>query len=57
MISIGLKYWFAKMPTTPNFGAYLATYAKSMAQHMAQQQEVSLETSSQSSDLHPRRLV
>ena len=41
MISIGLKDWFAKVKT----------FAKSMAQDMAQQQEVLLETSSQSSDL------
>ena len=48
MTSIGLKDWFAKIPTTPIFGTNLPTYAKSMAQYMAQQQEVSLETSSQS---------
>ena len=57
MISIELKDWFAKVPRTPNFSANLPIYAKSMAQHMAQQQDVSLETSSQSSDLYPRRLV
>jgi hypothetical protein len=57
MISIGLKDWFAKVPATSNFGANLPTYAKSMAQHMAQQQQVPLETSSQSSNLQPRRLV
>jgi hypothetical protein len=57
MISIGLKYWFAKVPATPNFGVNLPIYAKSMAQHMAQQQEVSLDLSSPSMDLHPRRLV
>lgn len=57
MISIGLKDWFAKVPTTPNFGVNLPIYAKSMAQHMARQQEVSLESSSQSTDLRPRRLV
>ena len=43
MISIRLEDWFAKVPT----------YAKSMPQHMSQQQKVSLETSSQSSDFHP----
>lgn len=53
MISIGLKDWFAKVPATPNFVQDLPIYAKSMAQ----QQEVSLESSSQSTDLHPRRLV
>jgi hypothetical protein len=57
MISIGLKDWFAKVPATPNFGVNLPIYAKSMAQHMAQQQEVSLDLSSPSTDLHPRRLV
>ena len=38
-------------------GGNLPIYAKLMAQHMTQQQEVSLETLSQSSDFHPRRLV
>jgi hypothetical protein len=47
----------AKVPTTPSLGAILPTYAKSMAQHINQQQEVSLEISSQSPDLHPRQLV
>ena len=57
MISLGLKDWFAKVTTTPDFGANLPIYVKFMAQHMAQQQEVSLKTSSQSSDLYPRLLV
>ena len=57
MISIGMKDWFAKVPIPLDFGANLTIYAKSMAQHMAQQQEVSLQTSSQSSDLHPIRSV
>jgi len=57
MISIGLKDWFAKVPASPNFVQDLPIYAKSMAQHMAQQQEVSPESSSQSTDLQPRRLV
>ena len=47
MISIGLKDQLAEVPNLP-------TYAKSVVQHMAQQQDVSQETSSQSSDLHPR---
>ena len=57
MISIGIKDWFAKVPETPNFRANLPIYVKSVAQLMAQQQEIILETYSQTSDLHPRRLV
>lgn len=54
MISVGLKEWFAKVPTTLHIGVNLPIHAEPLAKHVAQQQETSLESSSQSSYLHPR---